>query len=768
VIQLRTLGGLDLRSAEGSELRAVLGQPKRIALLVYLSLAAPESTRRDTLLALFWPEDDEDRARNSLNQSVHVLRRALGEDVLVNRNGEELRVDPASLWCDAVAFEEALDANRLTDALDLYSGDLLEGFHVARAPEFERWLDAERARLARRFAAALESAARARQTAHDTQGTVALWRRLAVRDPYNSRVALELMHALVDAGDPAAAVQHARIHERLLRDEFGVACDNEIQLLVTRLQTQPGHRLTSEAHASEVELASPGIDVSANANPEAPTPRRRNLVAAAVLLLATIGAAAFLRTGPRADDRSIRSLAVLPFEDLSEDSTRPAFALAMHDALISELERYPDLIVPTRTTVLPYRGGTKPVTEIASDLKVEALIEGTVVRDGGRVRMTTRLVDGRTGRRLWSERYERDLRDLLKLQAELAQAIARQVRVAAMPLRRVARGAGPSDSSPERLYLRELYLRGRHAELSRNLVGLQAAKAAYWLAIKKDTSFAPAYAGLAAIYGFMADYRFAAVGPSLDSARIMARRAVALDSTLADARTALAVTLGDAHDFAAAESEFQRAIRLAPENARAHYWYSILLVALGRGEEALQEAKRAEELERFAPRGLLAMQRYAAWLVTADRPYRRMPVTERRPVLKWEPGEAWAHGREAEDLAEVGRCDEARSELERARQLAPDNIRMLPSAGIVYWWCGERSRARLLLEAMKRRADARENGFRMAILHTLSGEADSAFVWLEHQNWSMAELSALSADHYLDPLRGDPRLLRLMRRLGIR
>src|SRR5689334_25158383 len=134
-MRLRTLGALDLRNSDGQELRTVLAQPKRIALLAYLALATPRGFhRRDTLVALFWPEHDEEHARNSLSQSVHVLRQALGASAVVSRNGDALSLDWADFWCDAVAFEEAIDTGRLGDAVELYRGDLLDGFHVAGTP----------------------------------------------------------------------------------------------------------------------------------------------------------------------------------------------------------------------------------------------------------------------------------------------------------------------------------------------------------------------------------------------------------------------------------------------------------------------------------------------------------------------------------------------------------------------------------------------------------------------------------------------------------
>ena len=173
MIRLCTLGPLELRGSDGQELRAILAQPKRVALLAYLALASPRGPhRRDTLLALFWPEHDAEHARNSLSQSVPVLRRSLGPDALVSHSGDTLGLEWRDLWCDAVAFEVALDQGRPGDAIELYRGDLLEGFHAGDAPDFEQWLETERARLAGRYAKALEGVAEEREAAGDFPGAV--------------------------------------------------------------------------------------------------------------------------------------------------------------------------------------------------------------------------------------------------------------------------------------------------------------------------------------------------------------------------------------------------------------------------------------------------------------------------------------------------------------------------------------------------------------------------------------------------------------------
>jgi DNA-binding SARP family transcriptional activator/TolB-like protein len=786
-MRLRTLGALDLRDSDRRELRAVLAQPKRIALLAYLALATPRGFhRRDTLIALFWPEHDEEHARNSLSQSVHVLRQALGAGALVSGNGDALSLDWADLWCDASAFEEALDDGRLCDAVELYRGELLEGFHLGGAPEFERWVEAERERLARRYAAALEELAAEREAGADFFGAAMWWRRLAARDPYSSRIALRLMRALAAAGDRAAAVQHARLHEAMLLEELEVAPDPEVSALVRQLQAAPpqdhgptnGNTLAAQTSADSLVISADSVvRRTIVASPDAPRghrlPRRRQVTVAAALVtlaMAAGGAVAFSRGG-LSSSLPIRSLAVLPFANLSGDSIDQVFADGMHDELIVQMQRYPELSVTSRTSVLQYRATSKRPSEVAHDLQVDGVVEGTVMREAGRVRMNVKLVRGSSDRQIWAKSYTRDLRDILELQREVADAVARELRVATTPVSRATRQAvGPPDSAPNQLYLMRLYQNGRSYALSRSYVGMQTARQNFRSAIDRDSTFALGYAALAEVYEIMAYYDFAPVRPALDTAHAMARLAMERDSTLPEAHTALAMSLAAAGDFEASERAFERAIELGPSNAEAHYWYSMLLVALGRGEEALRHADRGLELDPLSPRGAQGMKRSAEYLITGTRPPVKQRLEDHRPILKIEPGEPWALAREAVNLAEAGRCVDARSNVLRAHQLAPgNNVRMLGHTGMVEWLCGDTARARALLSKMKRSPRAADYGAPIAALHARFGEKDSAFAWLGRQHtWTMIHLAFVSADQYMDPLRSDPRFPQLLRRLGIR
>ncbi|HET9334223.1 MAG TPA: tetratricopeptide repeat protein [Gemmatimonadota bacterium] len=238
-IELRTLGHIALR-APGSDADDVAQQPKRFAILVFLVVAEPRGFhRRDSLLALFWPELPEKRARNALNKTLHFLRSRLGSDVILSRGGTEVGIEPGAIWCDAVAFEEALRDGNTLDALELYGGPFLEGFHVSETPEFDHWIERQRDHLEISFAGALQELATRSMTRGDREAAVDLWRRLVDHDLSNSRAVLGLMEALESVGERAAALQLAEQHGAHLREEFEAEPDVEVETFANRLRQEP-------------------------------------------------------------------------------------------------------------------------------------------------------------------------------------------------------------------------------------------------------------------------------------------------------------------------------------------------------------------------------------------------------------------------------------------------------------------------------------------------------------------------------------------------
>jgi DNA-binding SARP family transcriptional activator/TolB-like protein/Tfp pilus assembly protein PilF len=745
----------------------VLAQPKRVALLTYLRLARPRGQhRRDTLVAMFWPDQDEERARNSLSQAVHFLRRSLGADTIVSHDGDALSVAADRIWCDVQEFESALDGGRLDEALALYRGDLLEGFHVGNAPDFERWLDSERQRLAQRYDKAVESIATEREAARDFEGAVLNWRRLALRDPYDSKVALRLMRAIAAAGDAPGAVKHAQLHEKLLRKELDLAPPAEIDVFIRQLRVGGGGGVPSNggtAIASAVERA-PNAIAFAPQSPTWPGRSRGTRVATVAGIALVIAVGVMTMNAMRATTPKLRSLAVLPFKDLSSDSTRPLFADAMHDAVITELARYPELIVKSRTSMMQFGSPSQKLPEIARELNADGIVVGSVQHVAGRVRVRIQLIHGATDRHLWAETFTRDVWDELAIQEDLANAIARQVRVAAV----LPSAQSHTSTSPRQLYLRELYLRGKHHELNRTPTGVATAKEAYERALREDSTFALGHAALSNLYSTIARYSYADPNNARDSARYFALRAVALDSNLSEAHTALAISLGDHLQWGQAEREFKTAIALSPSDAQARYWYAMFLVGLGRGKDGMREARQVQALEPFPMRGLVITLHNAEYIATGQRPHLKVPPGERwTEFLRKEPGEPYAYRSDAFDLAEAGKCVEARRQIKRTAELAPEGLQTLAALSMVEWWCGDRARAHAMLEEVKARPFSNSQGVPIAFAHAIRGEIDSAFVWLDRMEWRFPALMDLRGARWLDPIRGDPRYDQLLRRLGV-
>jgi DNA-binding SARP family transcriptional activator len=294
MIRFRTLGTLDLTGPDGRSLYAVLAQPKRLALLTWLALARPRGFhRRDTVLGLFWPELDDVHARAALNQAVYHLRRSLGRDVVRSRGQEELGIDTALLWCDVVAFDEALDARDPRRAVDLYTGDLLTGFFLTGAPEWERWLDEERARLRARAAEAAFRVARQTAAGRKAEDTAAWARRgllLAPGDEPRLRAAVTL---LADLGDRAGAIR--------LYEDFAAQWlrDAEITPSAETVAFIDGIRAHEAAHAAPPVNAVWPMDAvggdGAASQPSRTAPHRRRALYAALTaaLLLTAGVLAF-------------------------------------------------------------------------------------------------------------------------------------------------------------------------------------------------------------------------------------------------------------------------------------------------------------------------------------------------------------------------------------------------------------------------------------------------------------------------------------------
>lgn len=522
MIRLLALGpaALTTPSPEGS--RSVLAQPKRFALFSYLAIAEPMGyRRRDELLNLFWPDGDTKRSRTSLRKSLHFLRRHLRDTALEVR-GDEVRVNPEMVWSDVTAFRAAIDAGQTLRALELYRGDLLEGFHAETSPEFESWMDQTRVQLRRIATGVALEAAELSAASGDLRGASALARRSADLSPFDETVHRRALRVLSEIGDHAGAV---RFHERFARR------------LAEDLEVDP---------SPETEELLQAIRRRQIAEGDAPY-------------------AASLRSGARS-----QRLAVLPLANLSRDRDQEFFADGLTEELISVLSIVSGLQVIARTSVARYKDTSKSIREVARELGVGSVLEGGVRRAGDQFRVTVRLIDPGTQGQLWAEEYSSAVGDVFDVQGDIARRVSDALKVAVLEGERVQLARQPTTN----VAAYDCYLRGRHHFNSRAENGFRRAIDLFREAIDLDPDFALAYAGLAEVYG-LAALGFAVIAEAPRLAKDAARKALSLDDALPEAHGVLGyVTAFHDWDLPFADAELTLAVELSPSRAQSLQWHS--------------------------------------------------------------------------------------------------------------------------------------------------------------------------------------------------
>src|SRR6266404_659837 len=361
----------------------------------------------------------------------------------------------------------------------------------------------------------------------------------------------------------------------------------------------------------------------------------------------------------------IESLAVLPLENLSGDAEQDYFAEGMTEALITSLAKIGALRVVSRTSVMQYKGVRKSLRDIALELQVDGVVEGTVQRSGERLRISAQLVHAPTDTHLWAESYDRDLRDVLALQSEVARAIAREVQVKLTPLDQ-ARFAQAHPVDPAAY---DAYLQGRYHWNRRSGEGLQHTVQYFEQAIAKDPAYAAAYAGLADCLSVLGFSGFISPKEGCGKARVLAMQALELDHSLADAHASLAfAAMFYDYDFVSAEREFERSIELNPRYATAHHWFGYYLALMGRYEESYTEVKRAVRLEPHSLMIQVSLGWVSAWAHRYDQ-----ALEEFEKVLKLDPNFVWAQNG-------IGYTFRAKSMHERAIAAARRTVELSPSA----------------------------------------------------------------------------------------
>jgi TolB-like protein/DNA-binding winged helix-turn-helix (wHTH) protein/tetratricopeptide (TPR) repeat protein len=480
----------------------------------------------------------------------------------------------------------------------------------------------------------------------------------------------------------------------------------------------------------------------------------------AVLILLSFGV--LLYRGRSAKVRSqpaIKSLAVLPLKNLSGDPTQEYLADGMSEAIIGRLSGIRDLRVISRTSVTHLKDTQLPVPEIAKTFRVDAIVEGSVIREGNRIRVHAQLIRAATDDHFWSETYDRELRDVLGLQSEVAQAIARKVEVTVTG-KENERLTAVRTVSPE---VYESYLKGRFVR-SNSRADVEERVAHFEEAIRKDPTFAPAYVGIAEAYENLGTI-FVGASPSEVRPKTMraARKALELDPGLAEAHVLLASVQQKQWQWAQAEAEYKRALELKPNDAAAHRGYANWLLSQGRTEEALAWFGHARELDPIEVSG-----NGIGWILFHARRYDEA-IRELRSVLAVHPYDATAHWFLGFVLISKGRPDQAIPELEKAASLmnrSPGSIELLATA---HAHAGHRSEALRLVNELKRR---RKTGYVPAGAfinpYLALGDYNEAFVWFERAYEEQSNiLQFLKVHPFFDRVRDDVRFKELLRRVGL-
>jgi len=457
----------------------------------------------------------------------------------------------------------------------------------------------------------------------------------------------------------------------------------------------------------------------------------------------------------------ITSLAVLPLKNLSGDPTQEYLADGMTEALIGRLSNIHDLRVISRTSAMHFKDTQLSVPEIARALRVEALVEGSVIREGNRIRVTAQLIRGATDEHFWSETYDRELRDALALESEVAQSIAGKVEVTVTG-KEHARLVAARHVAPE---VYESYLKGQ-GELAKSNSRADIEKSIPYFeeAINKDATFAPAYVGMAEAYDSLGAI-FVGGPPDEVRPKVISavRKALELDPELAEAHALLADIYQERWQWWDAEAEYERALELKPNDAAAHLGLANWLLCRGRTEEALAWSQRARELD---PLGVTGISN--GWILFHARRYNEA-IHELRSVLAVYPDDASAQWFLGFALIANGQSEEAIPLLEKTVSImdrSPGSIELLATA---YARAGRRTQALRLIDELKRRRQTSYVPAGAFINPYLAlGDYDQAFVWFERAYQEKSNiLQFLKVHPFFDPVRGDPRFADLLHRVGL-
>lgn len=762
VFDLALLGRVDLRDPNGAECLHVLRRPKLVALLAYLAAARPHGLhRRDRVVAVFWPDLDQQHARGALRQAVHHLRNTLGPEVLRTRGDEDLGLDPSRIRCDVAAFSELLAADSIEEALALASGEFLPGFFLPDAPDFERWVEEERAHLRGQVARGATTLVR-REAERGNLPAACHWaRRMVEAAPYDEEGMRLLMTVLDQGGDRAGAMNAYRRFARLLMEDLGVDPAPETLALADsirgRLDPSPV-AIEIRRGITEAGSVQAGIPHSGR-SPEMPepSPARHRRMSSLALGTALGGIALwawsffFYGAGRPPSGDGLASVAVMPFSDYSDGLHQGYLAEGVTEELIGELGRIPELRVISRTSVARFRNTRLGVAAIADTLGVDHLVEGSVVRDGDRLRLRVQLIRAKPETHLWTDAYEGNAGEALRLHREVARAVARALGVpdTALP----PNGLSPPPGVDPALF--DLYLRGLH---SVGVLELEEASRQFQAAAQMDSTFAPAHAALARVY--LGEHAFGSLPweQAFIEGRTAAERALALDPFSVEAHVALGRVHALNWEWPDAEREFRRAVEINPSHTEAQVQYASYLCMMGRFDDAVRHAREARRVDPLSPEANRHLGEILLWAGHVEEAIEQLELMGELGFPAYEEL-AYAYlaaGRTAEGL-------EAMRAHEEAFFPDPDRSEDLAMA---YAVAGDTARARRILENLARDSVPMD-ALSLALIWSHLGDSDRAMQYLDEAYQDHNQWLWLIGHPLFAPLRPDPRYQGLVLRMGL-
>jgi TolB-like protein/DNA-binding winged helix-turn-helix (wHTH) protein/Flp pilus assembly protein TadD len=551
-----------------------------------------------------------------------------------------------------------------------------------------------------------------------------------------------------------------------IRDALGDSADSP-----RFVETVPGrgYRFLADVNVADggttdgsgAEVGNSNVEVVPRAATPEPKKRRSWGLGLGLAAIAAVILIAWLLHSRQTTTPTLSSLAVLPFQNLSNDAEQEYFADGMTDELITNLGQISALRVISRTSAMSYKRTYKSLAEIARELNVAAVVEGSVMRVGDQVRVTAQLIRVPADEHIWAHSYEGNIRDTLSLQRDVAQDIVQHIGATLTQQEEKALGA----SKPVNPQAYESYLKGRYFWNLRTTEGLQKSIELFAHAIELDPAYAQAYSGLADAYALSGDWEYGVLLPAdaFAKSRAAATRALALDDTLAQAHTSLAFSY-DLYgwEWDVAEKEYRRAIQLNPGYATAHEWYAWHLLITGRNREGLFELRTAESLD---PLSLIISADLADALCIA-RQYDES-VTQSMKTLEIDPRFALAHYQLGQAYEQKGLHPQAIAEFQQAIELAGHNAAFDSNLAYAFALSGRRDEALAIAASMRTRNDQNPTALaNLALIYVGLGERDEAMIWLNRAYAARFNPSILIRPSF-DALRSDARFQDLLQRIGL-